>query len=333
MTKTRIVSFGSYVPPRVVKNSDLVGIMNTSDEWIQQRSGILERRWIEEGETMGGMALKASQKALANAKWTADDIDLIIFTSLLGDYLFPGTGCLLQRDLKCKKNIPALDIRNQCSGFLYALQVADSFIRAGTYKRILIAASEIHSTSLNHTPEGRDVGVLFGDAAASCIVEAHEGEGAGEVLDVLVYSQGEFAEKLAVTEPSPNHIPRMRKDILDDPKIYPFMDGKLVFKNAVDRMVESMGEVCKKNNVAIGDVNFVIPHQANKRINQAVMQYLGLPESKTHYTLDRFGNTTSATIPLTFEEAVDLKKIKRGDLVALTAFGSGFTWGSALVRY
>lgn len=306
--------------------------MDTSDEWIQQRSGIQQRRWVEPGETLVGMATKASTAALKRAGWSADDVDAIIFSSLLSDYVFPGSGVLLQRDLKCKRNIPALDIRNQCSGFLYALQVADAWLRGGVYKKILISTAEIHSTSMDKSPGGRDLGVLFGDGASSCLLEASE-DNSSHVLDILVYSQGEHAEKLACLEPSPNRHPRIDSQTPSDKKIFPIMDGKFVFKNAIDRMVDSMTEICRKHNVAIADIDFVIPHQANKRINQAVLQYLGIPESKTHYTIDHFANTTSATIPITFDEAVEQQKVKRGDLVALTAFGSGFTWGSALLRF
>jgi 3-oxoacyl-[acyl-carrier-protein] synthase-3 len=252
---------------------------------------------------------------------------------LLSDYIFPGTGVLLQRDLGCKRNIPALDIRNQCSGFLYGLQVADAWIRSGMYKSVLLVTAEVHSTSLDKTPAGRDLGVLFGDAASACLLEACEDSSSGRVLDVQVYSQGEFAENLALLEPSPNRFPRLAPESLQSKNIYPKMDGRLVFKNAVERMTESMNEVCRRNKISLEEVDFVVPHQANRRINQVVLEQLGIPESKTHYTIDRYANTTSCTIPLTFDEAVELKKIKRGDLVALTAFGSGFTWGSALVRY
>jgi len=332
MISSRIVSFGSFVPSQVVKNKDLEKLMNSSDEWIQQRSGILERRWVQPGETLRSMAAKASKKALERAGWTGQDIDAIIFSTLLSDYVFPGTGVLLQHDLGCS-HIPAFDIRNQCSGFLYALQMADSFIRSGTYKRVLICAGEIHSTSINKSPEGRDVGVLFGDAASACLLEAAPDSASCRVIDILIYSQGEHAEKLALLEPSPNNSPRIDAHTHTNKNIYPVMDGRFVFKNAVDRMVESIHAICKKNAVELSDVSFVIPHQANKRINQSVLEHLGISEEKTHYTIDRFANTTSATIPLTFDEALEKQKIKRGDLVLLSAFGSGFTWGASLIKY
>jgi 3-oxoacyl-[acyl-carrier-protein] synthase-3 len=329
---SRIVSTGVYLPHRIVKNSELETLMNTSDEWIQQRSGIRERRWASPDETMCSMATAASLEALKEANLKATDLDAIIFSSLLSDYIFPGTGCLLQESLGCEKTIPALDIRNQCSGFLYALSIADAWIRTGQYKRILISTCEIHNTSMDKSPEGRDLGVLFGDAAASVIVEATT-DPMSAVLDISLASQGKFALKLSLEKPSPNSHPRLSDEVMKDEKIYPTMDGKLVFKHAIDRMCESVTEIAKKNNVDIGAIDFVIPHQANVRIIQMVLQQLKIPETKTHYTLDRFGNTTCATIPLTIHEALKLKKIKKGDLVALTAFGSGFTWGSALVRF
>ncbi|MEQ1875698.1 MAG: beta-ketoacyl-ACP synthase III [Bdellovibrionia bacterium] len=330
--KTKIVSFGVNYPSKVVTNKDLEAMMDTTDEWIQQRSGIRERRWVTPDDTASGMAVKASQQALDRARLKADDIDAIIYSCLLPDYVFPGGGVQLQHKLGFKKMIPALDIRNQCTGYLYALQVADAWIKAGMYKRILIAASEIHSTSMDKTTRGRDIAVLFGDGAASTIVEATDGSGS-HVIDTLLYSEGEFAEKLSLCHPSPNTHPRLTADTVIDEKFYPSMDGKFVFKNAVTRMCESLVEIAKKNKVGVADIDFVVAHQANMRIIQMVMQQLGIPEHKTHYTIDRFGNTTSATIPLTLNEAEELGKVKRGQLVALTAFGSGFTWGASLVRF
>jgi 3-oxoacyl-[acyl-carrier-protein] synthase-3 len=330
--RTRVVTTGMYVPPKVVRNQDLEKMMDTSDEWIQQRSGIKERRWIEPGETTVGMAKKACEQALARAKLKADDIDMIIFGCLVADFIFPGTGCLLQRELGFTKPIPALDIRNQCSGFVYALSLADALIRSGSYKRILIAASEIHSTSLDKTTTGRDVSVLFGDGAGAMIVEACEEKDA-HIIDSVLHSEGLHAEKLSLMKPSSNDFPRMSPELLSAREVYPYMDGRLVFKNAVTRMTEVMHELLERNKLKASDLNFVIAHQANMRINQMVMEQLGLPFEKTHHTLDRYGNTTMATIPITFDEAVLEKKVKRGDLVAYVAFGAGFTWGANLLRY
>lgn len=331
MKNTRIVSFGSYVPPKVVTNKDLEQMLNTTDEWIQQRSGIKERRWVEQGkDTTLTMAQKACEDALKKAKLQADDIDMIIFGALLTDYVFPGTGCLLQQALGFKKPIPALDIRNQCSGFLYALSIANAFIRSGVYKKIIIVGSEIHSNRLEKTPNGRDVSVLFGDGAGACIVEATDETG---IIDIQLASQGSGADVLCVKEPGSNF--EWVRDFkgVHEKSFYPMMEGRLVFKNAVERMCESMLTIMGKNNFKNSDIDFVVAHQANMRINAMVLEQLKIPWEKTHHTLDKYGNTTMATIPLTMDDALSQGKIKRGDLVALVAFGAGFTWGSALVRF
>jgi 3-oxoacyl-[acyl-carrier-protein] synthase-3 len=329
---SRIASTGFYVPPKVVTNKDLETMMDTSDEWIQQRSGIKERRWVEPGETTLSMATKASEQALKNAGLVADDIDLILFGALITDYVFPGTGCLLQKSLGFSRTVPAIDIRNQCSGFVYGLNIADALIRSGQYKRVLLVGSEIHSTSLNKTTEGRDVSVLFGDGAGAAVLEATTDKNSC-VVDSVLHAEGQFADILALKKPSPNDFPRIENPPKITPEWYPYMEGRLVFKNAVTRMVEVMTELLERNNLKPSDLDFVIAHQANMRINQMVLQQLSIPFEKTHHTLDRYGNTTMATIPITFHEAVELGKIKRGDLVAFVAFGAGFTWGANLIRY
>ena len=330
--RTHILSTGTYVPSRVVTNKELEKLMDTSDEWIQQRSGIKERRWVSENETTLSMAKSASLKAIDKAGLKVDDIDFIIFGCLVADYIFPGTGCLLQRELGFKKPVPALDIRNQCSGFVYALSIADAMIRSRQYRRILIVGSEIHSTSLNVSTEGRDISVLFGDAAGAMVVEGRENSD-GYVIDNELHSEGLHAEKLALMKPSSNDHPRMSVATMESPHRFPVMDGKLVFKNAVERMTQVSQEILSRNKFSANDVDFVVPHQANLRINQMVMNQLNLSLDKTHNTLDRYGNTTMATIPITFDEAIELGKVKRGDLVLFTAFGAGFTWGANLLRY
>jgi len=262
----------------------------------------------------------------------ADDIDMIIFGALLTDYVFQGTGVLLQRELGFSKPVPALDIRNQCSGFVYALSIANAWIQSGQYKRILIVGSEVHSTSLDLTTKGRDVSVLFGDGAGAAIVEACD-EKTPHIIDSVLHSEGKYANALAVTKPSPNDHPRMTNDSHFDDAIYPHMDGKLVFKNAVIRMVEAIHEVFDRNKITGDEIDFVVAHQANMRINQMVLEQLRIPFSKTHHTLDRYGNTTMATIPITMDEAISLGKVKRGDRVLFVAFGAGFTWGANLLRY
>ncbi len=330
--KTRIVSTGVYVPKKVVTNKDLEKLMDTTDEWIQQRSGIKERRWITAGEeTTLSMATVAAKQALERAKLKADDIDLIIFGCLVSDYIFPGTGCLLQNALGFSKPVPALDIRNQCSGFVYALTVADAMLNTGNYQRILIVASEIHSTTIDISTRGRDISVLFGDGAGAMVVERSTNESC--IIDSVLHSEGQYADSLCLQKPSSNDMPRIPKEPYADLKIMPYMDGRMVFKNAVTRMTETVKFLLEKNKFKAEDVDFVIAHQANMRINQMVLEQLNIPFEKTHHTLDRYGNTTMATIPLTFDEAVEQGKIKRGDLVVFVAFGAGFTWGANLLRY
>jgi 3-oxoacyl-[acyl-carrier-protein] synthase-3 len=330
--QTRIVSTGMFVPKRVVTNFDLEKMMDTTDEWIQQRSGIKERRWISPGETTLSMGTAAAKQALERAKLSPDDIDLIIFGCLVSDYIFPGTGVLIQNELGGSKTIPALDIRNQCSGFLYALTTADAFIKSGMYKRILIVASEIHSTSLNQSTEGRDIAVLFGDGAGAMIVEASNDPNC-RIIDSELHSEGKNALALTLMKPSSNDIPRVGPKKSFEPEWYPRMDGKMVFKNAVVRMTEVVSSLLEKNKLMASDIDFVIAHQANARINQMVLNQLGIPDSKTHNTLDHYGNTTMATIPITFDEAVLKGKIKRGDKIIFVGFGAGFTWGANLLQY
>lgn len=330
--RSRIVTTGMYVPKKIITNKDLEKLMDTSDEWIQQRSGIKERRWIQPGETTLSMATAAAKQALERAKLKADDIDMIIFGCLVSDYVFPGTGCLLQQSLGFTRTVPALDIRNQCSGFLYALNISDALIRSGQYQRILIVASEIHSTTLDVSTAGRDISVLFGDGAGAMIVEACK-ENENHIIDTVLHSEGQFAECLSLQKPSANDFPRINPNIAPGTSIYASMDGKLVFKHAVTRMNEVMIELLDKNNIKSTELDFVIAHQANMRINHMVLKGLNIPLEKTHHTLDRYGNTTMATIPITFDEAVLEGKIKRGDLVAFVAFGAGFTWGASLIRY
>ena len=331
--RSRILSTGIYSPKKIIANKDLEQMMDTSDEWIQQRSGISERRWVSEGETTLFMATEASKQAIARANIAVDDIDMIVFTSLMTDYIFPGTGVLLQHSLGFSQPVPALDTRNQCSGFLYSLSLADAWIRSGMYRRILICASEIHSTSMNKSTAGRDISVLFGDAAAACILEACPDDSPSQLIDHVLFSQGEHADKLVLKKPTTNDlIGRIHSGIEKDPDIWPYMDGKFVFKNAVSRMPQAIRQICEKNQVALSDIDFVVAHQANLRINNMVLEQLGIPPEKTHNSLDRYGNTTACTIPLTLHEAIEQKKVSPGDLVAFVAFGSGFTWGASLLR-
>lgn len=332
--RSRIVCFGTYLPSRVVTNKELETYMDTSDEWIEQRSGIRERRWVTESDTTCSMAVAASKAALDKAGLKADDIDCIVFGALITDYVFPGTGVLLQRELGFTRTVPALDIRNQCSGFIYGLSVADAWIRSGMYKRILLVGSEIHSNALDISTRGRDISVLFGDGAGACIIEACT-EKDSHIMDTVLHSEGLHAEKLTLTKPSANDHPRLKLFANNElgADFAPYMDGKLIFKNAVTRMTEVLHEITKKNKIDFSDIDMVIPHQANLRINTMILQGLKIPLEKSHHTIQKYGNTTMATIPITMSEAIDEGKIKRGDLVCLVAFGAGFTWGSTLLRF
>lgn len=334
-SRTHIVSTGMFVPPTVYTNKDLEKLMDTSDEWIQQRSGIKERRWVKPGDgcSILSMAADASKQAINKAGIQVDDIDCVIFGTLMSDHIFPGTGCLLQAELGFSKPIPALDIRNQCSGFVYAMSIADAWIRCGMYKRILIVASEIHSTSLDISTRGRDISVLFGDGAGAMIVEASEEAQGNFLIDSELHTEGQHAKRLFMSKPSPNDHPRIPDNYQEKPlDVYPFMDGKYVFKHAVTRMGEVIKSICQKNNILVSDIDFLIPHQANLRINEMIRESIGLKPEQTHISLDRYGNTTMATIPITMHEALELNKIKKGDLVCTVAFGAGFTWGANLFR-
>ena len=328
-----IAGVGHYVPSRVVKNAELEPMMNTSDAWIQERTGIRERRWFEEGkDTTANMGANAARKALEMAGLQPDDVQMIVFATLSPDYFFPGSGVLMQRELGIKNNCPALDVRNQCSGFVYALSVADQFIRTGMYDTVLVVGSEIHSSGLDKTPEGRGVSVIFGDGAGAVVLRPSTTEGQG-ILSTHLHAQGEYAEELIVKEPGSNREDRVQY-ILDNPQdLYPYMNGQNVFKHAVVRFPQVIKEALDQNGYQPTDIDMLIPHQANLRITQYVQQKMGLNDDKIFSNIQRYGNTTAASVPIALSEAVQEGKIKRGDLVCLAAFGSGFTWASALLKF
>jgi len=328
-----IAGVGHYVPSRVVKNAELEPLMDTSDAWIQERTGIQERRWFEEGtDTTANMGAHAARKALAMAGVTADDVQLIVFATLSPDYFFPGSGVLLQRELGMTTNCPALDVRNQCSGFIYALSVADQFVRTGMYDTVLVVGSEIHSSGLDKSPTGRGVSVIFGDGAGAAVVRPSLAEGQG-ILSTHLYAQGEFAEELIVKEPSSNRDNRNQRMMENEQDLYPYMNGQNVFKHAVVRFPQVIKEALDQNGYQAADLDLLIPHQANLRISQYVQQKMGLPDHKVFNNIQRYGNTTAASVPIALSEAVEHGRIKRGDLVCLAAFGSGFTWASALLKW
>ncbi|MEJ8801955.1 3-oxoacyl-ACP synthase III family protein [Pontibacter sp. H249] len=332
MRNSKIAGVGHYVPERVVSNKDLEKLMDTSDEWIRERTGIVERRYFQEGvDTTANMAAQASRKALKMAGLEAKDLDMIVFATLSPDYVFPGSGVLLQRELEIKE-IPALDVRNQCSGFIYALSVADQFIKTGMYNNILVVGSEIHSSGLDFSTRGRGVSVIFGDGAGAVVLTPSSSNDKG-ILSTHLHADGEFAEELAVLDPGSNKQERLTHEMIDSGSIYPHMNGNMVFKHAVTRFPEVIMEALQKNGYKPEDIDMLIPHQANLRITSYIQQKMGLPSEKVMSNIHKYGNTTAASVPIALSEAVEEGRIKEGDLVCLAAFGSGFTWASALVRW
>lgn len=334
---SRISGVGAYVPPKVFTNNDLEKMMDTSDEWIVQRTGIKQRHWVDQKTGTSDLALEAAKEAIEDAGLTKDDIDMIIFATLSPDHDFPGSACFLQDKLGLP-GIPALDIRQQCSGFLYGLSIADKFIRSGSNKNILLVGAEIHSKGLDRTPRGRAVSVLFGDGAGAVVVSATEVKDPkkdGHVMTTHLHADGAFAKELWL--PGPGNAfdsnERFNQAMLDEGLHYPQMNGKTVFVHAVKRMAETLGEACKAAGVTLNDVDLFLFHQANLRINDKVGEVLGIPAEKVFNTIQNYGNTTAATIPLGMRDAVKAGKLKRGMLVASAAFGSGFTWASGIWRY
>ncbi len=330
MFGSRIAGMGHYVPDRVVKNDDLSQWMDTTDEWIVQRTGIRERRWVEGDVGAAELAEHASRQALEEAGLSPSDIDMILFATLSPDICFPGSGCLLQARLGIP-GVPALDVRNQCSGFLYSLSVADQFIRTGAMKRILVVGAEVHSTGLDLSTRGRDVTVIFGDGAGAAILEQTEGE--SRILDTELHADGRYAEMLMAEAPASRLNPRLSVEMLEAGRQFPKMDGKAVFKQAVERLPEVIHSVLRRNGVALADVALLVPHQANLRINEMVARQLNFPFEKVYNNIQRYGNTTAASIPIALHEAAGEGRLKKGDYVLLAGFGSGFTWGASLVRW
>jgi 3-oxoacyl-[acyl-carrier-protein] synthase-3 len=349
MPRSKIAGIGMYVPEKIFTNNDLLKYMDTSDEWIQERTGIKERRYAHRTEeTTATMGIEAAKIAIERAGITAQDVDFIVFATICPDYYFPGCGVLVQRELKMKE-IAALDVRNQCSGFVYALSVADQFIRTGTYKNILVIGSEKHSFGLDFSTRGRNVSVIFGDGAGAVILQPTDEENRG-ILSTHLHSDGESAEILAMYNPGThaNHWGTKNYADFDDAEIsdmfmshamidnaqnYPFMDGPSVFKKAVVKFPEVILEALHANGYEPSDLNMLIPHQANLRIAQFVQQKLKLRDDQVYNNIQYYGNTTAASVPIALCEAWQNGKIKEGDLVCLAAFGSGFTWASALLKW
>ena len=331
-TRTIVTGTGRYVPPRVVTNQDLEKLMDTSDEWIRERSGILERHHVDVGVGTSDLAVEAARLAIADAGIDPATIDLVVAATLSPDHYFPGIGVLVQAKLGLGTTA-AIDIRNQCSGFIYALSVADQYVRTGAAKRVLLVASEIQSTNLDFSDRGRDMSVLFGDGAGAVILEPNGADDGRGVLSTHLYADGSFASQLWMEKPSPMDSPTFRREFFDEGRFFPKMDGRNVFVNACQRMPEAVRAGLEANGLTVDDIDALIPHQANDRISLMVAKGLKIPVEKVVRNIHRYGNTTAASIPIALDESVREGRIKRGDLVALTAFGSGYTWASALIRW
>ncbi|NIA25587.1 MAG: beta-ketoacyl-ACP synthase III [Gammaproteobacteria bacterium] len=334
--RSRITGVGSYVPPKVVTNEDLSRLFDTSDEWITQRTGIKQRHWVEGSTSTSDLALEASRQALASAGVGPEDLDMIFFATISPDHFFPGSGVFLQRKLGIS-DIPAIDVRQQCTGFIYGTSMADQYIRTGSARRVLVVGAEIHSKGLDLSSEGRDVTVLFGDGAGAIVMEATDVQDPAvdpHVFSTHLHADGTFAEELWVEAPGMAVGDRMvTYEIIDRGQIYPKMNGRKVYVNAIKRMPEAITETIEANGVALEDVDLFVFHQANLRINEAVAQRMGIPEEKVFNTIDRFANTTAATIPIGLHEAEKAEVLQPGMLVASASFGSGFTWASMLIRW
>ena len=333
MRHSTIIGTGFYVPPTVWTNDDMAKMMDTSDEWIKERTGIRERHIADDGIGVADLARVAAERALANAQLSPSDIDLIIFATLSPDYFFPGSACILQNKMPGFGTIPALDIRQQCTGFIYAIAIADSFIRTGVYNRVLVIGAEVHSCGLDFTTRGRDVAVLFGDGAGAVLMAPTENENEG-VLGYVLHAQGENYDKLWVPAPYGNKRGRgFDPEMIARGDHYPKMDGRAVFRHAVPRFGEVINEVLEKTGHKIGEVDLFIPHQANDRITWAVAERMGLPKEKVVSNIAKYANTTAATIPICIHESRQDGRLKKGSLLLCAAFGSGFTWASALIRW
>jgi 3-oxoacyl-[acyl-carrier-protein] synthase III len=332
MHSSKIVGLGHHVPDTVITNQYLSTLMDTNDEWIIERTGIKERRWIDPAkDTVGNMGAKAARMALQRANLTEKDVELIVFASITSDYYFPGSGVIMQRELGLE-GIGAMEIKNACSGFIYALSVADQFVKTGMYKTILVVGAEIQSTALDITTRGRNTAVIFGDGAGAVVLQRSDKPG---LLSTHLHADGRFAEELYVKDPGSSrpHAERQADQFLDTTGFKVVMNGNLVFKHAVVRFMEVINEALAKNNLTKEDISLLVPHQANLRISQYIQEKLGLSDSKVYNNIMRYGNTTAASIPIAMSEAWAEGKMKENDVICLAAFGSGFTWASALMRW
>jgi 3-oxoacyl-[acyl-carrier-protein] synthase-3 len=331
--RAKIVGTGMCVPDRVVTNDDLAKLMDTSDEWIVQRSGIRERHYIDEGTQPADLARKATERALEAASLNTSDIDCIVLATLSPQADFPGTSFFLHEALGVSE-IPCFDLRAQCSGFVYSLAVANGFILSGMYRRVLVVGCEVHSTGIDLSDEGRDVAVLFGDGAGAIILEANDDENdpAG-LIEVRLHAQGELARKLWIEAPASGHTPvRIDHAMIDERRHFPKMEGRFVFKHAVTRMPQVLMETLDAASLKLDDIDLFLFHQANLRINEYVANELDIPEEKRINNIEKYGNCSAASIPMLLDEAIRGGRLAPGQLFSMTTFGSGFSWSSAVAR-
>ncbi|GAB4365774.1 MAG: ketoacyl-ACP synthase III [Deltaproteobacteria bacterium] len=330
MRGARILGTGRALPPRVVTNAELTTRMDTTEEWIVQRTGILERRFVEPGTGSADLGVEAAGKAVEAAGLSPDAIDFVVFATLSPDYFFPGNGVLLQHRLGLR-TVGAVDVRTQCTGFLYGLSLAEAYVKGGFFDHVLVVGAEVQSTGIDLSTEGRDVSVIFGDGAGAAVVgPAEAGRG---ILSSHLHSEGKYARELMVEAPSSAENPRISREMLEAGRHFPHMNGRYVFTHAVRRFPEVIREALDANGAAVEDLSLVIPHQANLRITQAVAAALGIPDGRVVSNIERYGNTTAASIPIALDECLEQGRIGEGDLVCLAAFGSGFTWASTLIRW
>ena len=336
MYNSKIIGLGHYVPDNIVTNDDLSKVMDTNDQWIQERTGIKERRWVKagDGQSTFSMGLEAAKKAISNSGIKKEDLDLIVFATLSPDYYFPGPGVQVQEALEIN-TIAALDIRAQCSGFVYSISVADQFIKTGMYKNVLVIGSELQSRGIDKSTRGRSISVIFGDGAGAAVLTREEDPSKG-ILSTHIHSEGKHALELATEAPGMGT--RWVTDIIkdNDPEDFsyrPYMNGQFVFKHAVRRFSEVISEGLQKNNLEVSDIDMLIPHQANLRISQFIQKKFGLSDDQVYNNIQKYGNTTAASIPIALSEAHQQGKVKEGDTVVLAAFGSGFTWGSVIIKW
>lgn len=332
MYASKIVGLGHYLPEQIVTNQYLSTLMDTTDEWIIERTGIKERRWIDPAkDTVGNMAAKAARMALQRAGLTEKDVEFIVFATITSDYYFPGSGVIMQRELGLE-GIGAMDIKNACSGFIYALSTADQFIKTGMYKTILVVGAEIQSTALDVSTRGRNTAVIFGDGAGAAVLQRADKPG---ILSTHLHADGRFAEELYVRDPGSSRPreERQPEQILDTTGFKVVMNGNQVFKHAVVRFMEAIQEALEYNNMKKEDIGLLVPHQANLRISQYIQEKFGLRDDQVYNNIQRIGNTTAASIPIALSEAWTEGKLKENDVICIAAFGSGFTWASALIRW